>query len=434
MRNHPILAAAVLIAVGGVLAAPAGASERIAAVVNNEVILESEVDDALDQALAQYHVDPQDSAAVDGVRKEVLKQLVDEQVILADAAKQGVTVTPAEIQQGVDQQMEQVRSRFPTEDDFKKALEQEKYTEASLRQKYQPEIRKQLIVMKMVGREVQSKTSVNDTEVRAFFESHRDSLGKSPERIKLASIVVEFEPDSTQVKHAKTRADSLRSVIVKGKPFGEVAADASDDPSGQRGGDLGTFERGSMVPEFEEVAFRLTPNEISAPFRTRFGWHIVQVLKHNAKTDSTEESVHARHILVRLKPTPADEERARKMAIAIRDSLFSGADFAAMAKRHSADTSSRDSGGVIGEISVPDLPPTFREPLAGLHDGEISVPLKGDAGYYIFKVLGHVPEADYKYEDIKDRLKEIVLNQKLRENYQRWLDRIRKNVNIDIKD
>jgi peptidyl-prolyl cis-trans isomerase SurA len=434
MRNHSVLAAAILIAVGGALAAPARASERVAAVVNNEVILESEVDDALDQALTQYHVDPQDSAAVAGVRKEVLKQLVDEQVILAEAAKQGVTVTAAEVQQGVDQQMDQVRGRFPTEDDFKKALEQEKYTEASLRKKYQPEIRKQLIVMKMVGREVQSKTSVNDTEVRAFFESHRDSLGKSPERMKLASIVVQYEPDSAQVKRGKARADSLRGVIIKGKPFAEVAATASDDPSGQRGGDLGTFERGTMVPEFEDVAFRLKPDEISAPFRTRFGWHIVQVLKHNAKTDSTQESVHARHILVVLKPTPADEERARKLALSIRDSLFTGADFAKMAKRYSADTSSRDSGGVIGEIPLPDLPPSFREPLAGLRDGEISVPLKGEAGYYIFKVLGHVPESDYKYEDIKDRLKEIVLNQKLRENYQRWLDRIRKNVTIDIKD
>jgi peptidyl-prolyl cis-trans isomerase SurA len=434
MRNSRILAAAVLLAVGSALAAPASASERIAAIVNKEVILESEVDDALDQALAQYHVDPNDSTAAARVREDVLKQLVDEQVILAEAAKQGITVSPAEVEQGVEQQVQQVKSRFPTEDDFQKALAQERYTEASLRKKYQDDVRKQLVVMKMVGREVQSKTSVNDAEVRAFFDSHRDSLGTNPERLKLASIVVEYAPDSAQVKRGRARADSLRNVIVKGRPFGEVAAAASDDPSSQRGGDLGTFERGMMVPEFEDVAFQLEPNQISTPFRTRFGWHIVQVLQHNAQTDSTKESVRARHILVGLKPTPADEERARKRALAIRDSLLSGATFAAMAKRHSADASSRDSAGVIGEIPLPDLPPSFREPLTGLRDGEISVPLKGDAGYYLFKVLGHVPESEYKFDEVKDRLKDIVLNQKLRENYQRWLDRIRKNVNVEIKD
>jgi peptidyl-prolyl cis-trans isomerase SurA len=433
MRNHSILAA-VLVVVLGALAAPAAASEGIAATVNKEVILESDVDDALQQAIAQYHVDPDDSTAVAKLRKDVLQQLVDEQVILADAAKQGVSVTAAEVKDGVDQQMEQVRSRFPTEEDFQKALDQEHYTEASLRQKYTGDVRKQLIVMKMVNREVQSKTSVNDTEVRAFFQSHRDSLGKDPERLKLASIVIDFQPDSSAVKRGRVRIDSLRSAIVKGKSFADVAKEASDDPSGQRGGDLGTFERGTMVPEFEDVAFRLKPNEISAPFRTRFGWHIVQVLQHNAKTDSSGESVHARHILVALRPTPADEERARKKAMVVRDSLLAGANFAAMARRYSADVASRDSGGVIGEVPLPDLPPSFREPLTGMTVGEISVPLKGEAGYYIFQLLGKVPESEYKFDDIKDKLKDIVLNQKLRENYQRWLDRIRKNVNIDIKD
>jgi peptidyl-prolyl cis-trans isomerase SurA len=434
MWNHRVLAAAALVVIGCSLSAPAVAAESIAAIVNKEVILESEVDDALQQAAVQYHVDSSDSAAVARLRKDVLKQLVDEQIILAEAARQGVSVTKAEVDQGVDQQMQQVKSRFPTQQDFEKALSQERYTEASLRKKYEADVKKQLLVMRMVGREVQNKTSVNDTEVRAFFDSHRDSLGKNPERLKLASVVIAYEPDSLQVKRGRARADSLRNAIVKGKPFGDVAAAASDDPSGQRGGDLGTFERGMMVPEFEEVAFGLKLNEVSTPFRTRFGWHIVQVLEHHAKTDSTGETVHARHILVGLKATPADEERARKKAIAIRDSLVSGASFAAMARRYSSDTSSRDSGGVIGEVPLPDLPQTFREPLTGLRDGEISVPLKGDAGYYVFKVLGHVPESEYKFGEVKDKLKEIVMNQKLRENYQRWLDRIRKNVNVEIKD
>lgn len=434
MRKPNVLAAAVLLGIGCGLAAPASASESIAAIVNKEVILESEVDEAMQQAMTQYRVDPGDSAGVAQLRKSVLQQLVDEQVILAEAAKQGITVTKAEVDQGVDQQMQQVKSRFPTQQDFEKALAQEKFTEASLRKKYEPDVRKQLIVMRLVGREVQNKTTVSDTEVRAFFQSHRDSLGRNPERLKLASILIAYEADSTQVKRARVRADSLRNVILKGKTFGEVAAAASDDPSGQRGGDLGTFERGMMVPEFEQVAFSLKPDELSAPFRTRFGWHIVQVLKHNAKTDSTQESVHARHILIGLKPTAADEERARKTAVAVRDSLLAGANFAAMAKRRSADTASRDSGGMIGEVPLPDLPPTFREPLTGLRDGEISVPLKGDPGYYVFKVLGHVPESEYKFDEVKDRLKEVVLNQKLRESYQRWLDRIRKNVNVEIKD
>lgn len=423
----------LLLAVGGAVAVGESA-ERIAAIVNKEVILESDVDDAMQQAAAQYRIDPQDSVTMKQLRKDVLKQLVDEQVILAEAARQNVTITPAEVNQNVDQQMASVKARFPTTEDYKKALAQENLTEEGLRKKYTEDVRRQMLVMRMVNREVQSKTTVTDAEVRAYYESHRDSLPKNPEKLRLAAIVIAPEAEAPLVAKGRAKADSLRQVIVKGKPFAEVAASASDDPSGARGGDLGTFARGSMVSEFEDVAFGLKPNELSAPFRTRFGWHLVQVLEHQAANDSLPERVHARHILVAVRPSAADEERARRKALAIRDSLRAGADFATMARRHSADSATRDSGGVLPEIALPDLPPTFQEPLRGLGEGEISVPLKGEAGYYVFRVIARTPEKDYTFDDVKDRLKEMVLNQKLRDNYNRWLDKIRKNSTVVYKD
>ncbi len=434
MRRRAALVVPVLLAALAGAPLIAVAAERIMAIVNMEAILESDVEDALRQAMAQYRVDPGDSTSVAQLRKEVLKQLIDEQVILAEAARQGVTVPKAQVDQSVDQQLQTVKSRLGTDEQFRKALEQEKLTEPALRQKYATELRKQLLVTKMVDREVQSKTTVTDGEVRTYFTAHRDSIGKAPERLKLAAVVLAFEPDSAQVKRARAKADSLRAVIVKGKPFADVAAAASDDPSGARGGDLGTFARGTMVPEFEEEVFALKPMDLSKPIRSRYGFHIVQVLEHQAATDSSEERVHARHILVQMKPTPADEERARKRATGVRDSLMAGGDFATFARRYSSDSASRDSGGLLGEIPLPNLPPTFQEPVSGLRVGEISVPLKGEAGYYVFKLLGRIPESDYKYEDIKDDLRKIVLNQKLRDSYQRWLDRIRKNVNVEMKD
>ena len=161
---------------------------------------------------------------------------------------------------------------------------------------------------------------------------------------------------------------------------------------------------------------------------------MIQVLEHFPATDSTEERVHARHIMIATKPSPADEERARTRALALRDSLTHGADFGTLARKYSADVATKDSSGYLGEIPVPSLPPNMREVLTALREGEISTPFKRDAGYHIFKVLGRSPETEYKYEDIKDDLKKVVTNRKLEEAYRRWYDRIKKNVNVELKE
>ncbi len=439
MRRQPVrtLAWIVIALAATTLPAARGASgsERIAAIVNKEVILQSDVDDQLRVAMANLHVDPSDSATVTKLRKDVLRQLIDEQVILAEAQRQNITISKNDLDTAVKQAVDNVKARLGSPGNFQRALTEEHTTEEALRRKYEPDVRKQLLVMRLVGKEVQNRTTVSDAEVRSYFQAHRDSLGKRVEQLKLSAIVIGLEPDSIQVKRLRTRADSLRNlIVVKKQPFDEVARKFSSDPSGQRGGDLGTFERGDMVGEFEDVAFGLKPHEISQPVRSRYGWHLIEVLEHFPKTDSTGERVHARHILLQAKISPQDEERARKRAVAIRDSLLKGADFAAMAKRYSMDTSTRDSGGYLGEVPVTSLPPSFQEPLTGLGENEVSVPLKGEAGYYVFKLRGRVPEREYSFEEVAPELKELVRNQKLRDAYDRWLDRIRKSVNIEVKD
>jgi len=411
------------------------ATERIAAIVNKEVILESDVDDQLRVAMVNLHVDPSDSVSVAKLRKDVLRQLIDEQVILAEAQKQNITIPKADLDEAVKQAIQNVRARLGTEQNFQAALKEEHTTEEALRRKYEPDVKKQLLVMRLVGKEVQNRTTVTDGEVKAYYTAHKDSLTHKPEELKLSAIVLGFEADSLQVKKLRTRADSLRSlIVVKKQPFEDVAKKFSDDPSGLRGGDLGTFARGDMVGEFEDVAFSLKPNEISQPTRSRYGWHIIQVLEHFPKSDSLPERVHARHILLQTRTGPADEERARKKALMVREQLLKGASFAEMAKKYSMDTSTKDSAGYLGEVPVTSLPPNFQEPLTGLGDNEVSVPLKGEAGYYVFKLGGRVPEREYKFEEVRDDLKKLVMNQKLRDAYDRWLERIRKSVNIEVKD
>jgi peptidyl-prolyl cis-trans isomerase SurA len=412
---------------------PLSAAERIAAIVNKQVILSSDVDERTMEAAARMQVDPSDSVSMGKLRSDVLGQMVEKEVLLAEAQRQTIVVAPADVNQAVSREIDNLKQRLGP-DEYQRAMTRERMTEADLRKKYEPDIRDQLMISRLVSKEVQSKVTATDAEVHAYWEANRDSIGKKPETLTLAHILIAFEPDSVQLKRCKARADSLRNLIIKGRPFDEVARNFSDDPSAKVGGDLGTFARGVMVSEFEDVAFNLKPMEISKPVRTRFGYHVIQVLQHFAATDSTEEQIHARHVMVQAKPTPADEERARKKATAVRDTLMRGTDFSDMARRYSADTATRDSGGVLGEIAIPSLPANLREPLSGLSVGEISVPFKREAGYHIFKVLERTPEVDYKYDDIKDDLKQVVMNKKMEEAYKRWYDKVRKTVNVEMKE
>jgi peptidyl-prolyl cis-trans isomerase SurA len=433
----PAVAAVVAgVALWGAPRAPR-AAERISAIVNKSVILSSDVDEQTRQAAARYQIDPEDSATVRKLRKEVLNQLVEKQVILAEATRLNITVQQKDVNEAVTGEIEQLKERLGGEAAFKQALAQEKTTEPELRKKYEPDVREQLVVMRTVGREVQSKVTVTDAEVRTYYTANKDSIGKSPEALHLAHIMIAFEPDEVQVKRAKSRADSIRAVLAKPgttASFADVAAKLSDDPSGRRGGDLGTFGRGEMVAEFESVAFALKPMELSPPVRTRFGYHLIQVLEHFPKTDSTQERIHARHIMVATHPSQADEERARVKALAVRDSLARGADWAAMAKKYSADGATRDSAGNLGDVPVPSLPPNMREVLTAMRQGEISTPFKREAGYHIFKVLGRTAETEYKFEDIKEDLRKVVLNRKLEDAYRRWYDKVRKSVNVELKE
>ncbi|MGH7681662.1 MAG: peptidylprolyl isomerase, partial [Candidatus Eiseniibacteriota bacterium] len=283
------------------------AAERIAAIVNKQVILSSDIDERTQEAGARLNLDPRDSVSVARLRASVLSQMVEKEVLLAEAQRQAIVVSPADVNQAVSREIDNLKTRLGP-DEYPRALAHEKMTEADLRKKYEPDIRDQLMISRLVSKEVQSKVTATDAEVRAYWDANRDSIGRKPETVNLAHILIAFEPDSVQLKRSKARADSLRNLIIKGRPFDEVARNFSDDPSAKVGGDLGTFARGVMVSEFEDVAFNLKPMEISKPVRTRFGYHVIQVLEHIAPTDSTEEQIHARHVMVQAKPTPADEE------------------------------------------------------------------------------------------------------------------------------
>ena len=317
------------------------------AVVEQDPILSSDLEQQARQAAASTSI--QDSVVKRRTRK-VLAQLVEKQVILAEAARLGITVPPKDVNEAVDQEIAQVKSAWAETLGFQQALAQET-TEPALRKRYEPDVRDQLVIMRTVGREVQNKINVTDAEVRAYYQANHDSIGSVPRRSARA------HPGRLR---ARLPAGAPRP-LARGQPpqrpleTGNAARSRSWRPASRTiraaAGGLGPFGRGDMVPEFEDGVPAQADGDLR-PVRTRFGYHVIQVIEHFPKNDTEEARARTPH-RDRDPSLPGGRGARPRQGAGYRAiQLARGADFAGMVRRHSADAASRDSGGSLGEIPV----------------------------------------------------------------------------------
>ena len=439
-RIWPALALALLCAI-----TPAAAQrlDGIAAVVNDDVVLQSDVEEQLYLFLSRVQAQP-DSSAVDTLRRQILDQLIDEKLIVAEAKRQGVVVTEAEINKQVDEAVQEAKTRMGSAEAFHAQLQRENLTEEKLREKYRTEVRRQMTAQRLVQKAIQKKT-VTATEAEAYFKAHPEKFPKVPAEVRVSVIQIPVSSDSVTDSKARARAVEARKRITGGEKFAKVAAEVSDDPgSAQAGGDLGFFTKGSMEPAFEAAAFSQKINEVGPPVRSSFGWHVIQVLERDTvKTAGRRDSLdqdkkpvleaHARHLLIRVEVGDNDIERARTLADKVRSEAAKGSDFAALVRRHSKFQGAPNPDGDLGFLSLGTLQPQIRAGLEGLKPGEVSQVLSNRAGFNIFKMVDLKPERDYALEEIRAELPAAVAQIQYKEKYDQWVKGLRAKAHIEIR-
>ncbi|MFL5488739.1 MAG: peptidylprolyl isomerase, partial [Gemmatimonadaceae bacterium] len=276
---------------------PALPIDRVVAVVGDQPVLWSDVLTAINQRRAQGMQLPTDSAAQAGLARSVLGELVDEEILVQKAKELKLEVVDADVTAAADRQIKQVRTQFPSDDEYRRELRQaglgtpeeyrksliEQYKRQNLQQKAFAELRKRA-----------KPVNVTEEEITAAFERSRTDLQKRPATVTFRQIIVAPHASAPAKAKAKARADSLLVEIKKGGDFEQIAKRESMDPgTKQLGGDLGWNRRGSgLVPEFEAMMFALRPGEVSPVIETAFGYHIIRV----DRVQSAE--VKARHILI----------------------------------------------------------------------------------------------------------------------------------------
>jgi peptidyl-prolyl cis-trans isomerase SurA len=428
--------------------ARASAAERldgIAAVVNDDLVLESDVEEQLYLFLMRAQVRP-DSAAIDTLRRQVLNQLIDEKLIVAEAKRQGLTVPETEVGKQVDQAIADAKERLGGDSGFQEQLVRENTTEQKLRDKYRTDLERQLLAQRLVEKQFPRKRGgVTAAEAEAYFKANRDKFPKVPAEVRVQVIQIAPRADSVADATAKAKALAARKRIVAGEKFAKVAADVSEDANtAHAGGDLGFIPRGALDRPLDEAVFGLKPNQLSQPVRSAVGWHIIEVLERDTlKTKAGRDSLdrdgkplleaHVRHVLLRAPVEQADVERARQLTERVRAEAVKGADFSALVRRYSQYEGKQDENGDLGFISLGTLQPNIRTGLDTVAVGQVSEVLENPAGFNIFLVNDRKPERAYELDEIRDELPDAVDQMKRREQYDGWLKGLRAKAHIEIR-
>jgi peptidyl-prolyl cis-trans isomerase SurA len=416
--------------------------DGIAAVVNEEAILESDVEEQLYLLLMRAQQQP-DSSVVDTLRRQVLEQLIDDKLIVKEAQRLGLTVSDNEVNRAVDQQINQKIQELGGEPQFREQLRKENTTEDRLREKYRKDIRQQMIGQRLLAKQFPPKP-VPQAEAEAYFKANQKKFPKAPAEVRLQVIQIPVTADSATSAKGRAEVLAARKRIEAGEKFAKVAAEVSDDPNSARsGGDLGFFAQGSMEPAIDAASFTLKVGKLSEPVLTPYGWHILEVmerdtLKTRAGRDSLRDGkplleAHVRHILARVQITDDDAKRAKKLADRVHAEAAKGTDFGVLVRRYSKYQGPQSTDGDVGFVSMGTLQPVIRAGIDSLEVGQISEVLPNQSGYNIFKVLDRKPEHTYNLEEIREELPEAVAQIQFKERYDTWIKGLRAKASIEYR-
>jgi peptidyl-prolyl cis-trans isomerase SurA len=398
--------------------------DRIVAVVDKEIITESDLQERLNYIALQNRLDPTKPE----LRKQVLEAMIADKLVLAQAIIDSISVTEEEVTHALDQQFQNLILRAGSE----QRLEQ-MYGKpvARLKREARPEIRKQMLIQR-IRQQRESTIQVTRREVEEFYESYKDSLPNVPEELDLSHIFIVPKPDSALDEQTRKKISTIRDSILAGGDFADFAKRYSQDGSAAGGGDLGWAKRGLVfVPEFESAVFALKEKEISPVVKTEFGYHVIQLLERRG------ESVHARHILLRIEKGPSSDSVTVEQLRRLRERLIRGESFAELARKYSEDEDTKTLGGELGRVAVDQLEADFESVVKDLKPGEISQPhrvsLRSSYGYQIVLLKKRIPAHSVNMAEDYRRVEQMALFVKRNRLSAEWIEELKKSIYYEVR-
>ena len=394
--------------------------DGIAAVVGDEVILLSELN-----AYTMLRINSlglkKDSVDMKSYRKQFLDELIDGKVLLAYGKKDStISVTDEEVEQATNNHIAMLlRQNNLTMDSLEAELQrQQGISLAKFKADARKAIREQLLKQKVQQMYLHANT-LSRKDVENFYKEYIDSLPKMGESVLLSKISMTITPSESIRQKAFEQIQSIKQRLDNGEDFSELARKFSESPEAAEGGDLGFIAKGTLSElAFEEKAFSLSQGQTSAPFETRLGFHIINVI------EKRDQNVHIRQIFIKVEPPKEEIDRIKSLLDSIRTICTTEKQFIQLVKKYSDDPVSKTNNGRMKWSSLLELPSEIKSAIDSLPEGAITPPVQTDKTISIYRIDKRASERTLTLKDdysiLEKKASDIYSQKKMISLVSKW--------------
>jgi peptidyl-prolyl cis-trans isomerase SurA len=401
--------------------------DRIAAVVNDGVVLASQLDEQTEEVTERLRQQKTELPPRNVLRKQVLERLVVEEIQIQRADKLGIQVSDDMLNTALDNVARSNNINFA---DLPRTLEQQGVDYRA----YRDEIRRQMTLQLLRQRDVIGRINISPREMEQALARNANSPDQNSEYNVshiLVSVAVTASPEQVQAREA--RAKEVYEKAQGGEDFAQLAVTYSDSTTNIEGGSLG-WRKGSQLPSIvaDQVA-KMKAGEVAPPIRTPSGFHIFRLNEQRGGVQQAVVSqVHARHILLRTNELEDDQTVQQKLADIRNRVVNQKEDFAAIAAVTSQDPGSAADGGDLGWAGPGSFVPIFEQQLDTLKENEISQPFKTEYGWHLVQLLGRRVH-DATQDKIRQQVYAQMRESKAEEETELWLRRLRDEAFVEYR-
>ena len=399
--------------------------DSVAAIVDNGVVLQSDVDDIVERvkrnAEAQGQTLPSDAA----LRTQAMERLILNSLQLQMAERMGLQISDAQLD-------DTIRNIAQGENLSLEAFRQQVVAEEGDYERFRERLREEMITGEVMRANVQRRIYISPQEIDSVIKLMEEQ-GASNEQYNIGHILIAIPSQATteDINDAKERADKVMQLLRDGSDFKRIAIASSSGANALEGGDLGWMNINEMPTLFSEAIRGRKKTDLIGPLRSGAGFHILTIFDIRGENVAAINEVKSRHILI--KPSIIlSEERARTMLADFAAKLRTGeADFAELAKQHSEDPGSKLNGGELGWSEPGVFVPAFRDTLNRLAIDEISEPFRTEHGWHIAQVLDK-RTVDATADKKREQVYRMIFNRRYNEEATNFQRELRAEAHIEV--